>query len=93
MKPFYNTIKLGKSKLEKEISNAKNQEEKILKIFNKKKELTPSEVWEYLMEYPLTSIRRAMTNLTDQGRLIKTSTQKIGYYGKPNYVWKLKSNE
>ena len=93
MKPFYNTIKFGKSKLEKEISNAKNQEEKILLIFNKKKELTPSEVWEYLMQYPLTSIRRAMTNLTDQGRLIKTSTQKIGYYGKPNYVWKLKTKQ
>ena len=93
MKPFYNTIKFGKIKLEKEISNAKNQEEKILLIFNKKKELTPSEVWEYLMEYPLTSIRRAMTNLTDQGRLIKTSTQKIGYYGKPNYVWKLKTKQ
>lgn len=86
---WYNTIELEKNALEKEIQNAKNQEEKILIVFKKEKELTPSEVWEYLMEYPLTSIRRAMTNLTDQGRLIKTSTQKVGYYGKANYVWKL----
>ena len=90
MKPFYNTIELNETELEKEIKNAKNQEEKILIVFKKEKELTPSEVWEYLMEYPLTSIRRAMTNLTDQGRLIKTNTQKVGYYGKPNYVWKIK---
>lgn len=91
MKPFYNTIYLKQTELEKEIKNAKNQEEKIMVIFQQKKELTPSEVWEYLMEYPLTSIRRAMTNLTDQGRLRKTNTQKVGYYGKPNYVWKLKN--
>ena len=90
MKPFYNTIYLKQTELEKEIKNAKNQEEKIMVIFQQKKELTPSEVWEYLMEYPLTSIRRAMTNLTDQGRLTKTSIQKIGYYGKPNYVWQIK---
>lgn len=89
MKPFYNTIYLKQTELEKEIKNAKNQEEKIMVIFKQKKELTPSEVWEHLMEYPLTSIRRAMTNLTEQGRLTKTSIQKIGYYGKPNYVWKL----
>ena len=87
---WYNTIELEKNALEKEIKNAKNQEEKILIVFKREKELTPSEVWEYLMEYPLTSIRRAMTNLTDQGRLIKTNTQKVGYYGKANYVWKLK---
>ena len=91
MKPFYNTIYLKQTELEKEIKNAKNQEEKIMVIFQQKKELTPSEVWEYLMEYPLTSIRRAMTNLTDQGRLRKTNTQKVGYYGKPNDVWKLKN--
>ena len=90
MKHFYDTFEIKRSDLQKEISNAKNQEEKILLIFNKKKELTPSEVWEYLMEYPLTSIRRAMTNLTEQGRLTKTSIQKLGYYGKPNYVWQIK---
>ena len=90
MKPFYNTIELNETELEKEIRNANNQEEKILKIFTNKNELTPSEVWEYLMEYPLTSIRRAMTNLTEKGKLIKTNTQKVGYYGKANYVWKLK---
>ena len=91
MKHFYDTFEIKRSDLQKEIENAKNQEEKIMVIFQQKKELTPSEVWEHLMEYPLTSIRRAMTNLTEQGKLIKTSTHKIGYYGKPNYVWKLKN--
>ncbi len=39
---------------------------------------------------PLTSIRRAITVLTNKGLLQKTDEQISGVYGKPEYVWKYK---
>ena len=39
---------------------------------------------------PITSIRRAITNLTNDEKLVKTDNQKTGPYGKPSYCWKLK---
>ena len=38
---------------------------------------------------PITSIRRAMTNLTDDGLLEKTDEQVDGPYGRPEYCWQL----
>lgn len=37
---------------------------------------------------PLTSIRRAVTNLAHYGLLDKTSMRRTGIYGKKEYVWK-----
>ncbi len=39
---------------------------------------------------PITSIRRAMTNLTNRGNLVKTDAQVTGAKGKPEYIWKIK---
>ena len=36
---------------------------------------------------PITSIRRAITNLESEGLLHKTDIQKPGVYGKLNYCW------
>jgi hypothetical protein len=41
---------------------------------------------------PITSIRRAMTNLTDAGFLEKTDHKRKGPKGKAEYIWKVKSN-
>ncbi len=38
---------------------------------------------------PITSTRRAITNLTNEGKLIKTDKKAIGLYGRPEYYWKL----
>lgn len=38
---------------------------------------------------PLTSIRRAITNLCKRGKLYMTDVQSPGIYGKPEYVWKI----
>lgn len=37
---------------------------------------------------PLTSVRRAMTNLTKAGVLEKTDRQVTGTYGRPVYLWR-----
>jgi len=38
---------------------------------------------------PITSVRRALTNLTDAGDLVKTDKQVKGPYGRPEFIWKL----
>lgn len=39
---------------------------------------------------PITSIRRAMTNLTEKGYIFKTNHQRTSLYGKPEYIWEIK---
>jgi hypothetical protein len=39
---------------------------------------------------PITSSRRAITNLTNAKALTKTSEQITGNYGKPVYKWRLR---
>ena len=57
---------------------------------------TPFEVSDYYNRWfdpiPITSIRRAMTNLERAGKLEKTGQMKMERYGKPNHLWKVKSN-
>ena len=94
-KKFYNTIGLSGKNYFKAVSNAKTQSERILTILKfKKVAMTPFEVLhEYQLYYPIcpvTSIRRSLTNLTDEGLLEKTGTMAMGIYGMPNNKWKVK---
>ena len=90
---FFNTINLEGEELIEAINSAKTQEEKVLAIFMIHKILSPVEV-EYhynrkFKEVPITSIRRAITNLTKQGKLVKTEEKIKGKWGMYNYKWKL----
>lgn len=78
---------------------AKTQDELILDFFKRTNPISnsPSNVHRILLNLkmidsntPLTSIRRSITNLTKQGKLIKTDEQVKSIYGRPEYVWKLK---
>tara|TARA_R110000803_G_scaffold192272_1_gene255075 strand:- start:1408 stop:1683 length:276 start_codon:yes stop_codon:yes gene_type:complete len=88
---YYNTTNLTGSELSKAISVAKSQAEKIKTLFRlTQKELTPFDVLAFFSEQtPVTSIRRAMTNLTNDGYLVQTENTKVEKYGKINYKWKL----
>ena len=58
---------------------------------NPDRALTPFEVWAAVLpDVPITSVRRAITCLTDDGKLEKVNRLKPERYGKPNYLWKLK---
>ena len=74
-----------------QIDKCKNQEEQVMVFMNKDKKLTASDVWGYIGHEtaPLTSIRRALSNLTHEGKLYKTTTTKIGLYGKPEHYYEL----
>jgi hypothetical protein len=68
------------------------QEEYILAFFkDEEKPQSPSMVYDALPEHwPITSVRRAITNLTTAGELVKTNNTVTGMYGKPEHLWSLK---
>ena len=97
---YFNTTNESGTTLNNNVAKAKSQEEEIIDFFkyvNSFNEFnsTPSELQMLNLKlkiYPITSIRRALTNLTKQGKLIKTDEKRIGMYGRSEYVWKLNEN-
>lgn len=98
LKTFFNTISLSGKKLIEAQKKAKVQEDRVYLIFvqNKKRGMTPFDVSkEYDKLYPkapVTSIRRAMTQLTKNRHLVMTNNKKNGIYNTPNHVWELNIN-
>lgn len=90
---YFNTTHLRGLHLLDEIENATNQESKIMALFlrNPIKRMTPSVVRSKVFRdsVPLTSVRRAMTCLTNSGHLEKTDSTRTGSYGKPEHAWEL----
>jgi Fe2+ or Zn2+ uptake regulation protein len=92
---FYNTIEETEAQLDQSRAHFTLQEKRILAIMGDfPKGMTPFEVWSlYCAEYaevPVTSVRRAITNLTNAGYLERTERQVKERWGKSNYVWKIK---
>lgn len=91
---FHNTINSSGDELVAHTITCKTQEDKILAIFREKQgiAMTPFYVLDlYSKLYrpvPITSIRRAMSNLTEQNKLIKTRNMKKEFFGKKNFLWK-----
>ena len=92
---FYNTIHESGDKLRESIQKAETQEEKVHAFFKSfpDNSFTPFDIM-YVGIFddnvPITSIRRAITNLEKKDILEKTTEQREGGYGKVNYCWKLK---
>ena len=90
---FFNTTNENGSLLKQYEKQALSQEQIITQFFivNKGKKLSPFDVQHSLFLHgaPITSIRRAITNLTDEGVLRKTTTRKKGPYGHNCYCWEL----
>jgi len=89
---YYNTTKIKGAELDFIKSECKSQEDKILMYMQLcgGRSWTPSEIWTLLFdrkEGVLNSVRRAITNLTTKGDIFKTTNQKEGPYGRPEYIW------
>ena len=92
---FYKTVNLPADELRAARESNNVQNTRIWAIFEKHPAgLTPFEAGRlYNRQYPeipLTSVRRAVTDLEKSGRLEKTGAMRAGGYGKPNHVWKIK---
>ena len=89
-KTFYNTTNESGQLLIDYREKAGRQETIILSLFRKIREGSPWDIYEIVGNMPITSVRRALTNLTKKGCLIKTGLKKEGAYGRPEYIWKIK---
>jgi len=88
---FYNTIAEDGNELKESEAQAQGQEHQILDFFkeNYPKSFTPFDVLSLLNnKWPITSVRRSITNLTIDSKLEKLQDQRPGGYGKPNYMWR-----
>ena len=93
---FYNSTNLTGAVLEQAKEKAATQNEQILAYFRRYPgvKFGPSQVYEHFNEqWPLTSIRRAITDLTAQGYLIKTNTMQAGLYNCIEHTWQVKIRE
>jgi len=92
---YYNTNNETGETLQSSRNTATNQENMILAIFETypNEGLTPFDIEDFAhdqeVNWTITRIRRAITNLTNNGKLTKTDIKKMGKYGKNVYTWRL----
>jgi hypothetical protein len=98
-KMYYNTTNENGSLLKANTKQAENQTTLTLSVFQTYPTYTFSadEVWQFLIDNeaineqtPLTSIRRAITDLTNAGKIVKTNRKVLGSAGRKTYTWRLK---
>jgi len=93
---YYNTNNETGDTLLKSRDKAQSQEECILAYFKRgwRTFCAPHDL-ESLFDYtvPITSIRRALTNLEKSGKLVKTDLMVMGTYGKMVHTWQLASRQ
>jgi hypothetical protein len=94
---FHDTVPLPEEQLPQAREKAFLQKNMVLNFFRQRFSMsfTPTEVWEHLHTHLtstmlLTSVRRSISDLTKEGRLIKCqwSESKPGAYGKLNRTWR-----
>ena len=92
---YYPTTPLTAAQMAEAIATAEQQDAAVVAIFRRHagQMLTPSRVWEigraHGSRWLLTSVRRSITTLTDDGVLVKTPVTAIGPYGRPEHAWRL----
>ena len=92
-KTHFNTTKEVGEKLKEYGESVGQQNKEVLAIFLRIKIPSPSQVHSRMnTRAPLTSIRRAITTLTNDGHLIKTEAKVDGPFGRPEFVWRLNEN-
>lgn len=97
-KTFYNTIRVGSHELNEAIRKVEKQNDRVYEIMKQvNKSMTPFQVQRvYLLLFgsvPITSIRRAMTSLTNDGKLEKLDEKRQGQFGQMNYCWIVRKEE
>jgi hypothetical protein len=93
--PYFNTTHQTGQTLIEFSEKAGKQDDIVYSVFKERPSncMTPFEVQEIIemtgKKYPITSIRRSITTLTENGKLRKSQTaEKCGNYGRPNYTWR-----
>jgi|11_taG_2_1085331.scaffolds.fasta_scaffold07530_4 predicted ArsR family transcriptional regulator len=90
---YFNSTSQAGDLLIQYTKKAISQNEAIAAFMCSRKAASPSQVQSELFRnaVPLTSVRRAMTTLSDEGLLIKLDKTVIGQYGRPEHLWRYKT--
>jgi hypothetical protein len=97
---FYNTIGATGQELKKFQKQAESQENKVLAFLSSHPNdtFTKHEIKTNLVRLgkihertPESSISRALTDLMNDGKVIKLDKMRLGEFDKPNHLWKLKT--
>ena len=92
---FFNTTKESGSQLIDSNRKATKQNDVVFELFKQFGTASPSQIYQVwatitgLTTPPLTSIRRAITTLTDEGKLEKLDSMKKGLYSKDEHEWRI----
>lgn len=91
--PYHQTTPLSGQQLADAIRAATAQDAAILAVYSAGIARTPSQVHSILTRmgrnWPITSIRRGITNLEKAKALRKTDELRTGPYGKPEHLWEI----
>ena len=70
---------------------ALTQEQRIMRIFEvlEGRNFTAFELQQRMGRIPITSVRRALTDLTDAGKVRMTGRKRKGQYHKSTHTWEL----
>lgn len=94
MNHYHNTTNQNETFVNDATVKCLKQEDEVMCIMIKHTQLTASEVWDkFPKNVPLTSIRRALSNMCVDGHLMKANRTKIGLYGKPEHYYTLINNQ
>jgi hypothetical protein len=99
MQEYFNSTNQNQKTVDAREKTNKNQNELVAQIFREHpKKMTPFEVCELFEKYyqktvPITSIRRAITRLTEACILSKLNSRKQGNYGRENYTWIINTHQ
>lgn len=92
MNSYHNTAN-ETDRLEEYEQKAATQEQRVLDFFRRwhSTGFTPSQICGHVLHNraPITSARRAMTNLTQAGKLVMTNETRWGKFGRKEHVWRL----
>jgi len=89
-KTYFNTTSQSSEYAEQRVAKNKTQEEIVLGIFEVHKKLSASQVLSlYPKNIPLTSIRRAISNLKFDDKLEKLLETRNGLYNAPEHLFRL----
>ena len=91
---FYNTVNLTGKERDEALIRVETQADRILELFRGEPAgLTHAELRTIYIalheEIQVSSVYRAVSDLTDSGFLVKTDAKRMGKHGVVNYVWKI----
>jgi len=89
---YHNTLAHDGDQLREYQAKALRQDDVILAWFEERYSygFTPSAInLLVLPNAPLTSVRRSLNTLTNEGKLVKTDETRNSEWGRPEHVWRL----